>query len=133
MFIPTAIVTCLALMLYAVFTGRVSLARAEYKITAPAITGHPVFERTFRVQQNTGEQLIIMLPGLWMFSSLISPLWGSLVGLVWIAGRIFYAVCYTRNPESRALGFVIGFLANAVLILGSLGMAIFDAVRGGLF
>ncbi len=133
MFIPTAIVTCLALMLYAIFTGRVALARAKYQINAPATTGHPNFERTFRIQQNTGEQLIITLPGLWMFSALISPMWGSLVGLVWIAGRIAYAVCYTRNPESRALGFVVGFLANAVLVLGSLAVAILDAVRGGLF
>jgi glutathione S-transferase len=133
MFISTAIVTCLTLILYGVFTARVALARAEYKINAPATSGHPVFERTFRIQQNTGEQLIITLPGLWMFSSLVSPMWGSLLGLVWIAGRIVYAVCYTRNPESRALGFVIGFLANAVLVLGSLVVAILDAVRVGLF
>ena len=133
MLISTAIVTCLALILYGVFTARVALARAEYKINAPATSGHPVFERTFRIQQNTGEQLIITLPGLWMFSSLVSPMWGSLLALVWIAGRIVYAVGYTRNPDSRALGFVIGFLANGVLVLGSLVMAILDAARGGLF
>lgn len=133
MFIPTVIVTCLALILYAVFTGRVALARAKFQINAPATAGHPIFERTFRIQQNTGEQLVIMLPGLWMFSGLISPMWGGLLGLIWILGRIVYAVGYTRNPESRALGFVIGFLANAVLVLGSLVAAVLQALHGGLF
>ena len=131
MFIPTAIVTCLALVLYSIFTARVALARARYDIKAPAITGHPIFERTFRIQQNTGEQLIILLPGLWMFSGIISPLWGSLLGLVWIAGRIIYAVSYSRAPESRGLGFVVGFAANAVLVLGSLVMASLEALRYG--
>lgn len=133
MFIPTAIVTCFALILYAVFTARVALARAKYKINAPATAGHPIFERTFRIQQNTSEQLVIMLPGLWMFSGFISPMWGSLLGLIWLLGRIVYAVMYTRNPESRGLGFVIGFAANAVLVLGSLTVAILAVLRGGVF
>jgi glutathione S-transferase len=132
MFIPTAIVTCLALVLYSIFTARVALARARYDIKAPAIAGHPIFERTFRIQQNTGEQLIIMLPGLWMFSGVISPLWGSLLGLVWIAGRIIYAVSYSRKPESRGLGFVIGFAANVILVLGTLAVAGLDVLRYGL-
>src|SRR5689334_1098300 len=133
MFIPTAIVTCLVLILYGVFTARVALARAEYKINAPATSGHPIFERTFRIQQNTGEQLIIMLPGLCMFSGLVSAIWASLFGLVWLIGRLVYAISYTRAPESRALGFVIVFLANVVLILGSLTAAVLVALHGGLF
>ncbi len=132
MFVPTAIVTCLALVLYSIFTARVALARARYDIKAPAVAGHPLFERALRVQQNTGEQLIIMLPGLWMFSGIISPLWGSLLGLVWIAGRIIYAVTYTREPESRVLGFVIGFAANVILVLGTLAVAAWEALRYGL-
>ena len=132
MFIPTAIVTCLAIVLYSIFTARVALARARYDIKAPAVAGHPIFERTLRIQQNTGEQLIILLPGLWMFSSIVSPLWGSVLGVVWIVGRIIYAVTYTREPESRVLGFVIGFAANGILVLGTLVVAAFDALRYGL-
>jgi glutathione S-transferase len=101
------------------------------RFKAPAISGHPSFERTFRVQQNTGEQLIIMLPGLWMFSSLVSPIWGSLLGLVWILGRLIYAASYSRDPDSRMPGFLIGILASAVLVLGSLIAAALQALHGG--
>jgi uncharacterized membrane protein YecN with MAPEG domain len=127
-----AIVTCLALLLYSVFIARVALARGKYNIPAPATTGHPAFERAFRIQNNTGEQLIIMLPGLWLFSIYVSPLWAFLLGLLWIVGRIVYAIGYTRNPEARALGFVIGFAANVVLVLGSLGAAILQYMHGGM-
>jgi glutathione S-transferase len=116
----TAIVTCLALLLYAAFSVRVASARVRYNILAPATTGHPAFERIFRVQANTGEQLLLFLPGLWLFSFYIAPLWASVLGLVWIAGRIVYAISYSRDPRQRTLGFVIAFLATAVLLLGSL-------------
>src|ERR1700674_421541 len=53
----TAIVTCLALLLYAVLIARVGSARVKYNILAPATTGHPAFERAFRIQANTAEQL----------------------------------------------------------------------------
>ena len=49
-----AIVTCLALVLYALLSLRVARARVKYNILAPATTGHPAFERCFRIQQNTG-------------------------------------------------------------------------------
>jgi glutathione S-transferase len=124
-----AIVTCLALVLYALLSLRVARARVRYNILAPATTGHPAFERCFRIQQNTGEQLIIMLPGLWLFSFLVSPNWACLLGAIWILGRIVYAVSYTREPQSRALGFAIAFLANAMLVLGSLAMAIWQYLR----
>ena len=127
-----AIVTCLALLLYGVFIARVALARGKYGIAAPATTGHPVFERTIRIQTNTGEQLIIMLPGLWLFSAYVSPLWAGLLGLIWIVGRIVYAVGYTRNPDGRGLGFVIGFAATVVLVLGSLGAASWQYLHGGM-
>jgi hypothetical protein len=59
----TAIVTCLALLLYGVLGARVGSARVKYNIPAPATTGHPAFERAFRIQANTGEQLLLLLPG----------------------------------------------------------------------
>ena len=61
----TAIVTCLALAPYFAFSWKVGRARAKYKIAAPATVGHPDFERIFRVHQNTLENLMIFLPGLW--------------------------------------------------------------------
>jgi len=128
----TAIVTCLALLLYAAFVGRVGSARVKYNILAPATTGHPAFERAFRIQVNTGEQLIIFLPSLWLFSIYIAPLWACAIGLVWIAGRIFYAIGYSRDPRQRTLGFGIGFLANAVLLFGSLIASAWQLLHGGI-
>lgn len=116
-----AIVTLLTLMVYMWTTGRVGAARARLKFDGPRTTGNEEFERFFRVQQNTLEQLPVFIPALWIFGSEVDSTLGAAVGLVFIVGRILYALAYVRKPSSRALGFVIGFLANVVLILGSLG------------
>jgi uncharacterized membrane protein YecN with MAPEG domain len=128
----TAIVTCLALLLYVFLSLRVAVARGKYNISAPATTGHPLFERTSRIQQNTGEQLLMMLPALWLFSIFVAPLWASLLGLVWIAGRILYALGYTREPERRLAGFVIAFAATGLLLLGSLIGAAWQYLHAGV-
>ena len=48
-----AFVIALALLEFAVFGMLVGWARGKYKVAAPAIGGHPVFERYFRAHQNT--------------------------------------------------------------------------------
>ena len=57
------IVTALALLQFIVFGFQVGSARGKYGVKAPAITGNEVFERHFRVQQNTLEQLIAFPAG----------------------------------------------------------------------
>ena len=120
--VPTfpALVTALALIFYAgvcVVTARV---RARSGVQAPAVTGAPEFERAFRIQQNTLEQLIWFLPALWLFAFYVSPGWAGILGLVWIGGRIHYALSYYRDPEARGPGFMTGFAAAAVLLVGAL-------------
>jgi len=115
-----ALVTVLALLLYVGVFVAAGRARGRYGVEAPAVTGAPEFERALRVQQNTIEQLIWFLPALWLFAFYVSPLWGSLIGLVWIAGRIYYAVSYYRDPATREPGFIIGFVASGVLLIGAL-------------
>jgi uncharacterized membrane protein YecN with MAPEG domain len=119
-----AIVTLLALIEFFVFGILVGRARGKYGIKAPATSGHPVFERTFRVHQNTQEQLLIHLPALWLFGQLLSPVWGAALGLVFVIGRAVYAAGYIADAEKRGLGFLISSLANLVLILGALYGAI---------
>src|SRR5215472_3834074 len=63
-----ALVTALALALYLGTVIAVMRARGHYGIAAPATSGHPVFERLFRIQQNTLEQLVLFLPALWLYS-----------------------------------------------------------------
>jgi uncharacterized membrane protein YecN with MAPEG domain len=123
-----ALVTILALILYFVVTINVGRARAQYSIKAPQMSGDPNFERVLRVQQNTLEQLVIFLPALGLFCQFVSPLWGSILGVVWIVGRILYAWGYYQAAEKRGLGFGISGIATIALLLGSLvgiGMTLF--------
>ena len=114
-----AFITVLALLLYAGVCGNVLRVRRRSGIRAPAVTGAADFERAFRVQQNTLEQLVLFLPALWLFCFFLSPLWGAGIGLVWIIGRILYAVCYLRDPESRIPGFAIGWASALILLIGA--------------
>ena len=64
----TALVTCLALLFYFFTSIQVSKARTAFGIKVPAISGHPDFERVFRVQMNTLEWMPVFLPSLWLFA-----------------------------------------------------------------
>jgi uncharacterized membrane protein YecN with MAPEG domain len=111
------LLTCLLLIGVGINVGR---ARGRYKVPAPATTGNPDFERVFRVQGNTGEAALVFLPALWLFALYCSALWSGVIGLVWIAARVWYAVAYARAAEARGPGFGISFAAGAVLIFGAL-------------
>jgi glutathione S-transferase len=113
------LVTGFALVLYFVTCVNVGRARGRYDVKPPATTGNPAFERIYRVQQNTLEQLILFLPSLWLCSFFLSPLWGAAIGLVWVLGRLYYAWSYYRDPEKRAPGFVIGAICVVVLLVGA--------------
>lgn len=112
--------TVLTLILYFVLTANVGRARVKYKVPVPQTSGDPIFERVFRVQQNTLEQLILFLPSLWLFSLFVSPTWGAGIGGIWIIGRILYAWGYYQAAEKRTLGFGINSLSIIVLLLGAL-------------
>jgi uncharacterized membrane protein YecN with MAPEG domain len=127
-----ALVTALALILYYVLSLNVGAARMKYKVTPPNISGDPNFERVFRVQQNTLEQLVLFLPALWLFSQYISPVWGAGLGIVWIIGRILYAWGYYQAAEKRGPGFGISSLAAIALLIGSLVGIIGSLTKSGL-
>jgi len=110
----------LALLEFMLFGLAVGSARARYKVPAPATAGHEVFERYFRVQMNTIEQLVLFLPGLAVFSWAVSPRGAAALGLVFIVGRALYARGYVQDPAKRGPGFLLTLLANAVLIVGGL-------------
>ena len=115
-----ALVTLAALLVYVVTAINVGRARGKYKIDAPAVVGHPDFERVYRVQMNTLEQIVAFLPALWLFALYVSPVWSAMLGAMWILGRILYAAGYYRAAASRGTGFVVTFTAFALLWCGAL-------------
>lgn len=115
-----ALVTAAALLVYVWTAFNVGRARGIYGIAAPATSGHADFDRVYRVQMNTLEQLAIFLPSLWLFGLYVSPLWGAAIGGAWVLGRIFYALGYYRATKSRLPGFMIAFSASSVLLLGGI-------------
>jgi glutathione S-transferase len=125
-----ALTTLVAVLLYVMTLANVAFARAKYKIVAPAVSGNPDFERIFRVQMNTLEQLVAFLPALWLFALYVSPAWSSVIGTVWIVGRVFYAVAYAQAADKRGPGSVTGFAALVVLWVGALWGVVGALVRG---
>jgi len=115
-----AIVTLLALMQFIMFALQVGAMRVKHGVKAPAITGHPEFERMFRIHQNTMEQLVVFVPALWIYAHLVNPLWGAGIGLVFIIGRFVYRAAYLKDPTTRSNGFTIGIVAMSVLLAWSL-------------
>jgi uncharacterized MAPEG superfamily protein len=120
-------VILLALLEYLVFGGLVGRARGRYGVKAPATTGHPQFERAYRVHQNTLEALIVFVPAVWIYGLYVSAKWGAAIGLLFIVARAIYAVGYLRDPEKRGPGAGLTFLINGVLLiwgLVALGLAL---------
>ncbi len=115
------IVTLVSLLLYAYMGVRVGQARSKFGIAAPAIHGHPDFERVFRVQANTLEWLPIYLVSLWLFALYWDSRVAAGLGVVWIVGRTLYMVGYSRAAGARSTGFTIQIVATAILLFGALG------------
>ena len=114
------IVTALALLQFMAFGMQVARARGKYGVHAPAVTGNEIFERYFRVQQNTLEQLIVFLPGLYLFAHYFNSLWAAGLGLVYLIGRQVYSASYVKDPKSRSAGFGLTLLPMLVLVIGGL-------------
>ena len=126
-----AIVTIAAVLVYVWMGLRVGGARRKCGIAAPAMTGDPVLERHIRVQANTLEWLPVFLVGLWLFALYWNDLVAAAVGVVWILGRILYALGYVADPAKRELGFVVQAAASAILLFGALGRVIWILVTVG--
>ena len=87
---------------------------------APAVAGHPAFERAFRVQMNTLEWMPILLPSMWLLAFYGSDLVAAAIGIVWIGRRIVYIRDYTQAAEKRGTGFAVQAAAAGVLWIGAL-------------
>jgi glutathione S-transferase len=129
----TALITVIALLVYIWMGVRVAGARRKCGIDAPAMTGDPVLERTIRAQLNTLEWLPPFLAGLWLFSIYWNDRLAAVLGVIWIIGRVIYALGYSAGGSKRAPGFLIQALVTLVLLIGAaVGAIRVMSVTGGL-
>ena len=123
------LVTVAALLQFIAFSMAVGRARASFGVAAPATSGNELFERYFRVQANTLEQLLVMLPAMWLFALRVDPHWAAGLGAVYLVGRTIYFRSYTRDPKSRGLGFALTVLPTLVMLLVSAFQIVLQLVR----
>ena len=124
------IVLALALLQFMYFGIAVGKARGTYQCPAPATTGNEIFERYFRVQMNTLEQLVVFIPSIFLFAYLVDARWAAGLGVVYLIGRSLYFMAYVRDPKSRGLGFALSALPNMALVIGALVGAVIGVLRG---
>ncbi|MBT8142401.1 MAG: MAPEG family protein [Gammaproteobacteria bacterium] len=109
----------IALLQYLWFSSKVGLKRGEYGVKAPATIGNESWERLYRVQQNTLEQMIIFIPAVLAFA-FYSGIWAMIPGGLYLIGRQVYSMGYLKDPSKRGPGMLMTLIANVVLILGAL-------------
>ena len=114
------LVIVLALLEFLLFCFAVGRARTRYNVPAPAMSGHEVFDRYFRAQMNTLEQLVVFLPCLWLFAHYINAWAAVALGLLFILGRGLYFRGYVQAAESRHAGFALSAIPNVALLVGAL-------------
>ena len=123
---------------YVIFTGiasgfmlmwkamKVGAARKKYNVAYPTMysADQPLFNCVQRAHQNTLENYPLFL-FLLLAGGLTHPLVCSGAGLVWIAGRVAYALgYYTGEPKKRVQG-AFGYLG----LLTLLGCAIHSGIQ----
>jgi glutathione S-transferase len=109
----------------AAYVGRM---RVKHNVMPPSTTGPEPFEIALRIQMNTLENTVLMLPALWLAALFFSPLWAALAGALWLFGRLWYAIGYAAAPKKRGGGFLVGMIGWAALML----MASWGVLRAAL-
>lgn len=115
----TPVVTLLTVALYFFLATRVALARVKFGVRLPATSGHPDFERIFRTHINTLEWLPTFLLPLWLCAVYLSDAAAAVLGLLWIAGRVWYYAGYSRAVDGRLPGFFVQSAACLLLFVGA--------------
>ncbi|MCK1385950.1 MAPEG family protein [Bradyrhizobium sp. 21] len=124
----TALVTLLAIAFYFFTSVNVSRSRTKTGVKVPAMSGHPDFERAFRIQMNTLEWLPIFLPAPWLFAVYIGDAIAAGIGAIWIIGRIVYFIGYSKAAAKRGPGFMIQGIAAITLWAGAIGAVVLRLV-----
>lgn len=122
----------LAVAQFIVFAMLVASARGRYGVSAPATTGHEMFERYYRIHMNTLEMLIVLIPAVWIASTYWNAYFVAAMIAIYLVGRILYFRAYLANPKSRTIGFSVSFLPILALLLAGAGGAIWSMLQTGI-
>ena len=115
----TAAVTLLVIAFYFFLATRVAVAHGKFDVKLPATTGNPDFERIFRIHANTLEWMPTFLAPLWLCAVFFSDATAAALGVLWIAGRIWYFLGYREAVEKRLPGFFVQSTACLLLFIGA--------------
>lgn len=121
----TATITLLIGLFYFYTAFRVGNLRGKHAVKAPATSGHPEFDRAYRVQLNTLEQMGIFLPFLWLAALYpVAIAWlAPAIGAVWLIARIVYMQSYMADPDRRLAGAMLtGVCDLAVFVIAAIGI-----------
>ena len=91
---------------------------------------NPDFERIFRVHANALEWLPTFLVPLWLCAVFLSDITAAALGLVWIAGRVWYYLGYSAAVQKRLPGFFVQSTACFLLFIGATAGVAVHLVRG---
>ena len=118
------LIAMLVVVQYLFFGVQVGRARGRYGVKAPAVSGHEGFERIYRVQMNTLELMVALLPSLFVAARFWPAPWVAGLGAVYLIGRFIYWRAYVGNPASRTLGFLLSMLPILTLVVLALAGAV---------
>ncbi|HEY5679814.1 MAG TPA: MAPEG family protein [Pseudomonadales bacterium] len=119
-YVYPGILSSLALLVYYFTLFKAGMARGKYNIPAPSHEGPEEYVRRVRVHQNTMEHLVLFLPGLWLFSYAVDPIWAAGIGVLWPVGRLWYAFAYYEAAEKRGPGLYLSMPPIYIFVIGSL-------------
>lgn len=117
-------VALLAVLQYLIFGSLVGRARGRYGVRAPATSGSEPFERVYRVQMNTLELLVALIPALYIAARYWPAPYVASLGAVYLVGRVVYYVAYVNAPQRRGLGFLLSMLPVFTLVIVGLVPAV---------
>lgn len=121
----TTLALVAALFIYFGLAVNVGRARAKWGVPAPQASGHPEFDKRYRVQMNTLEQLALFVPGVILCAPVQGDLFTAVLAGIWCVGRIVFALAYYNDPAKRGPGFAMTLIPSLMMIIAGAKGAVF--------
>lgn len=113
----TTLALVAAMFVYFGITVNVGRARVKFGVEAPRASGHPEFDKRYRVQMNTVEQLVLFIPAVILGEPVLGDAIAAGLVATWSVGRILFARAYYVDPAKRGPGFGLTLLPSMLLLL----------------